>query len=697
MESADAKVLVTCPSCASQFRASAAKISPQGSRVRCPKCTVMFLLRLDGGTAVASALPGAAAPQASPQATPAAPAAGASAPGPAPTAMAPEQPPRAPVATLAAPAPAAAATTPATAASKPATEKPAEPTARPAARPAPLPLSAPAQRRFDALEPMVDGAQGLVPARIEDVQTLSLAPRPEEEAARLAEASQVPARATPASAGEPGETRWQIDMPEHLGQTFSMAELKTMVRDGALLQHDPVTKAGEESWAAAGEVPEIRRLFELKEMMDRKKADKPQKASAPVSVQHPCANHPQWEAELRCSKCGKYFCIHCVDQKRAGSASFYSCKTCHDLCKQVDKTYAITPFYLMLPQLFASPWKGWGPLMMVLNAGMLWVSTWPIPVPFASFLCKAIVLAYLLWILKYAARGRETVPDWPDTSDVLELAGIGVRASTVTLISFAPLLIFLTIFFWPMISGMLGMGMPSPTEVTPLPIPSQMESERPAEPSQYHPVMPEGGVPYAAAPPEVSVPYAAAPPEGGGLEPPDTAWVEQMAVQRGGGTKEDMSVDARQQMEERLAREREAADREAQEELESRMGGVMAKGVIFFIGVTIGSLFAFVYYPMSLAVTAVWHVLRPILNPLFIFRLIGRIAGQYVAFLIFFGIFTFVGWMSQALFSRIPIAGSLLYSSIQVYIYFVTSFMLGRLCYSNDARLGWEEEIYPGR
>jgi len=492
------------------------------------------------------------------------------------------------------------------------------------------------------------------------------------------------AATAPAPTAPSGEVLWQVDVPEYRDYTFSMAEIRKLVRDGGLFPADKVARVGEENWVEAGQVSELNRFFELKEMLAKKKPE-PQKkgpGGAPASAQRACANHPQWEADYQCSKCGRYLCVHCVEEKQAGSNRYMSCKSCQDLCRKLDKTYAIPPFYKVLPQIFGAPLKGWGPVMVLINALLILIGRLGrfslYPAVFAIFYLMA--LAYMLWIVKYAARGRETVPDWPDTSDIFELAKIGGRASMVTLVSFGPMLLFVILYlFTPVFNFMkpdLGEMFSAPMAGSYAPT-EEMMAGMPSDES-----------------PGMTSPEDGASDQFGSV--PDTAWVEQMAERQGAGSREDMSSDAQGQMDERQQREQEARDQAAARAAAGAAGEVIGKGLIFVVIVVVLAILGAIYYPMALAVVAVWNAIRPILSPRLIFRFIGRIAGEYILLLIFTGVFMLIGWILRLGFGMIPYAGFVISVIINVYFGFVTSFMLGRLCYSNDQKLAWEQEIYPG-
>lgn len=541
------------------------------------------------------------------------------------------------------------------------------PVPQPAAQPAPEPVThSPAPPPKEPDEPVELPAPAVLTTNVvESEEPVHEPPMP---------ATVAPAVVAVAATAAPVAAEWRLDVPDYAEYTFTLVELRDLLKDGGLYPNDRVTKVGEpENWVEAIQVPEIRRLFEMKDRIEKQKSatGATKKAAGPVSDQFPCANHPEWEADFRCTKCGKQLCTHCVEQRRAAGKEYMICKTCKDMALKLDKAGSLPPFYTALPTLMAAPFKGWGSLMLIMNGILYYLSQSPIffLVPQIKWLLYAIVLAYLLWIVKYAARGRETVPDWPDTAEWMELAKIGIRASTVTFICIVPLLaVLLAAYLLGSSAGDSGSGIPT-------------MSETPIDMGQ----IPQGG-------------YEPPPSGEGGIEPPDTSWIEQAAVAQGGGNVEDMSPDAREKMEKRLKERREAEEAAAEEQAAAALS-FLQYGLALIVLIVLCLIFAFIYYPMGLAVAAVWDVVRPVASPFFIFGLIRRVLGQYVILLIFFAVFLAAGILIGAAFRAfipIPILPGFLGAMVTMYTYFVTSFLLGRFAYTNDRALEWEEAIYPG-
>jgi hypothetical protein len=76
------------------------------------------------------------------------------------------------------------------------------------------------------------------------------------------------------------------------------------------------------------------------------------------------------------------------------------------------------------------------------------------------------------------------------------------------------------------------------------------------------------------------------------------------------------------------------------------------------------------------------------MNPVLVFRLIGRIAKDYTIYLLFW----YPGWLIviviQGMFSMIPF-GTLPAAALQCYFFFVMMHMLGWMCFQNEEKLAW--------
>jgi len=110
---------------------------------------------------------------------------------------------------------------------------------------------------------------------------------------------------------------------------------------------------------------------------------------------------------------------------------------------------------------------------------------------------------------------------------------------------------------------------------------------------------------------------------------------------------------------------------------------------VIVVGGALAILVGLVYYPMVLAILGIWKSLFPAINPVVIFRLIGRIKKEYGIFLFFwYGIWT-VNFIIGVAASFVPL-GIFVAAAIQAYFSWVLLHMLGRMCYQCDNRLAWE-------
>jgi predicted Zn finger-like uncharacterized protein len=109
---------------------------------------------------------------------------------------------------------------------------------------------------------------------------------------------------------------------------------------------------------------------------------------------------------------------------------------------------------------------------------------------------------------------------------------------------------------------------------------------------------------------------------------------------------------------------------------------------LIVVGGGLGILIGMVYYPMVLAILGIWKSLFPSINPVVIFRLIGRIKKEYGIFLAFwYGIWT-GNFIIGVVASMVPL-GVFVAAAIQAYFSIVLLHMLGRMCYQCDDKLSW--------
>lgn len=95
-----------------------------------------------------------------------------------------------------------------------------------------------------------------------------------------------------------------------------------------------------------------------------------------------------------------------------------------------------------------------------------------------------------------------------------------------------------------------------------------------------------------------------------------------------------------------------------------------------------------VIYPMVLAILGIWKSFLPSMNPVIIFRLIGRIKTEYGIFLLFWYPLLIFDLVFSAIFSMAPL-GWIVSGPVHCYIVFVLMHMLGWMCYQCEDKLGW--------
>ena len=101
------------------------------------------------------------------------------------------------------------------------------------------------------------------------------------------------------------------------------------------------------------------------------------------------------------------------------------------------------------------------------------------------------------------------------------------------------------------------------------------------------------------------------------------------------------------------------------------------------------ALFYVVYLPVCIAIVAIFNTVLPALNPVIIFRIIFRIGPTYfmaVAIWIAMGVINVVAGM---ILGRLGLVGNFMVAPVSVYINLVCGYILGRVAYENEERIGW--------
>lgn len=108
----------------------------------------------------------------------------------------------------------------------------------------------------------------------------------------------------------------------------------------------------------------------------------------------------------------------------------------------------------------------------------------------------------------------------------------------------------------------------------------------------------------------------------------------------------------------------------------------------------LASILAAIYYPACLATVAVWDSVLDALNPMYVFRVISKIGGDYFIVIAAWFVATagtyVLRFTSFAVLSWIPFAGSIISSMISLWVLFYASHLLGYAVYRHASELGWE-------
>lgn len=100
-------------------------------------------------------------------------------------------------------------------------------------------------------------------------------------------------------------------------------------------------------------------------------------------------------------------------------------------------------------------------------------------------------------------------------------------------------------------------------------------------------------------------------------------------------------------------------------------------------------LFYTFYLPVSIAIVAIFNTIVPAINPVIIFRIIFRIGTPYFIAVFIWVLLEGAGIASVTFFTRIPFLGAVINAPIKVYLDLVSCYLLGRVAYENEEKIGW--------
>jgi len=118
-------------------------------------------------------------------------------------------------------------------------------------------------------------------------------------------------------------------------------------------------------------------------------------------------------------------------------------------------------------------------------------------------------------------------------------------------------------------------------------------------------------------------------------------------------------------------------------------GGSSASGLVVIILIIAGIFYLF-YLPICVAIVALFKTVVPALNPVIIFRIISRIGKPYLYGVGLWGSFLVVQIVLKAFFVRFGLLGGLFASPFYVYTILLFCYVLGRVTYENEPKIGWK-------
>jgi hypothetical protein len=118
-------------------------------------------------------------------------------------------------------------------------------------------------------------------------------------------------------------------------------------------------------------------------------------------------------------------------------------------------------------------------------------------------------------------------------------------------------------------------------------------------------------------------------------------------------------------------------------------GNPAAVALPFLMLAAVLVLFYYFYLPIPIGIVAVFDTILPALNPVLIFRIIGRIGGPYFAAYALWLAFTVISKVFALLLAGIPVLGAVIAAPIDVYFTLTSAYVLGRLIFENESKIGW--------
>jgi hypothetical protein len=195
-------------------------------------------------------------------------------------------------------------------------------------------------------------------------------------------------------------------------------------------------------------------LGEIVMRFENEAAPLPAPATSAPTESAPCRTHPIAAGHHYCPHCHEHFCELCVNRRPVRGRIGRFCRVCGCEC---DSTSApaqtatpTVPFGRQIGGAFGYPLQGDGLILLGAGAVFFFVVSFVAGYAFIlglliSLFAAGYLISYYQQILATSATGRDTMPDWPDFTNLGDLLSPIIQFLGVFAVSFGPA-IFLNIF-----------------------------------------------------------------------------------------------------------------------------------------------------------------------------------------------------------------------------------------------------------
>ncbi len=381
--------------------------------------------------------------------------------------------------------------------------------------------------------------------------------------------------------GAPAPSRaegWLVRLgAEELGP-FSLPEIRELKAAGRVSAETEVRAPGG-PWVRLGSVPALAALFTAP-------ASPQGSDETPLGDEDHCHAHPDREPSRQCSQCLRYLCSECAKpvQTPPGVRPVFSCGVCGGATRAIERRARWTPFYRDLGQVFASPFAhgAW-----ITYGFLVFLELLKIPSRFAPmvgaaavFILVCIQSTFYVHVVRGVAGGSYHLPEWPETTNFLDMVTLFLKVLLVVLVSLLPMVLLFCI-------GGAGLGF--------------------------------------------------------------------VAGLSGSGSGQAL---------------------------------LGALGPLVVLVLVLGLLYL-IYLPVSIAVVAIFNTVLPALNPVLMVRIILRIGPPYFFAVVLWICLGTLNGIAAAVLGRVPLLGAALAAPLGVYTTLVSAYILGRVCYENEEKIGW--------